>query len=236
MARDPLYRSWHHDEMTFGMVYAYTERFVLPLSHDEVVHGKGSLLNKMPGDRWRKFANLRAYLSFMWAHPGKKLLFMGGEIGQESEWNHDSVVPWDLLGEPEHAGLQMLVRDLNRIYAASPALHRSDADPHGFRWLVSDAGASVFAFLRTGAPGDPPLIFAVNMTPEPRHGFVVGAPFPGAWEEILNSDAATYGGANIGNGGTIHTRHQPAGGAPHALDLTLPPLGAILLRHRGTDA
>jgi 1,4-alpha-glucan branching enzyme len=236
MERDPVHRAWHHNEMTFGMVYAFTERFMLPLSHDEVVHGKGSLLGKMPGDRWRKFANLRSYLAFMWAHPGKKLLFMGGELGQESEWNHDAEIPWDLLSQPDHAGLQRLVRDLNRLYASTPALHRTDADPHGFRWLASDAAASVFAFLRRAGDGAPPIIFAANLTPEPRHDYVLGAPLPGVWEEVLNSDAAVYGGANIGAGGMLHTQHEPAGGEPFSLRLVLPPLGAVILRHRGSDA
>jgi 1,4-alpha-glucan branching enzyme len=230
MERDPLYRAWHHNELTFGLVYAFSERFVLPLSHDEVVHGKGSLYGKMPGDPWRKLANLRAYLSFMWAHPGKKLLFMGCELGQEREWSHDRELDWWLLERPGHAGLQRLVRDLNALYAAEPALHASDADPAGFRWLVGDDQAnSVFAFLRTG-PGGKPLLFAVNMTPEPRYGYRIGAPVGGRWREVLNSDAGSYGGGNIGSGGAVEARHEPAHGQPFALDVVLPPLGAVILK------
>jgi 1,4-alpha-glucan branching enzyme len=231
MARDPVHRSWHQNEMTFGMVYAYTERFVLPLSHDEVVHGKGSLLGKMPGDRWRKFANLRAYLAFMWTHPGKKLLFMGGELGQEAEWNHDAELAWDALGRSDHAGLQKLVGNLNRLYASTPALHQSDADPRGFRWLADDPAASVLAFLRT-AGEEPAILFAANLTPEPRQEYVIGVPFGGVWDEVLNTDSSAYGGADIGNGGQVHAQETAAGGERHSLRLVLPPLGAVILRHR----
>jgi 1,4-alpha-glucan branching enzyme len=157
MARDPIHRQYHHDDLTFGLLYAFSERFILPLSHDEVVHGKGSLIGRMPGDRWQRFANLRAYFGFMWGHPGKKLLFMGGEIAQEREWNHDTEIDWFLLDDPHHAGIQRLVRDLNRLYRDEPALHRRDASAEGFRWLIGDDRAnSVFAFLREGEPGDPP--------------------------------------------------------------------------------
>src|SRR5579885_833980 len=172
MEEDPVYRQYHHHLYTFGMVYAYSERFVLPLSHDEVVHGKGSLIGRMPGDRWQKFANLRAYFGFMWTHPGKKLLFMGGEIAQEHEWNHDGEVDWFLLDRPEHAGIQRLVRDLNRLYRAEPALHRRDTEAEGFRWIVGDDRAnSVFVFMRQGAEGDAPILVACNMTPAPRHNY-----------------------------------------------------------------
>jgi 1,4-alpha-glucan branching enzyme len=236
MQRDPVYRSWHQNELTFGLLYAFTERFVLPISHDEVVHGKGSLLGKMPGDRWRQFANLRAYLAFMWAHPGKKLLFMGCELAQPTEWNHDSAIPWDLLQQPDHAGMQMLVRDLNAIYGGEPALHRSDADPEGFAWICTDAEAGVFAFRRQASGEGQPLIFAVNMTPEPRRDYRLGAPAPGLWREALNTDASRYGGGNIGNGGEVHSEPGSAHGFPDSLNLTLPPLGAVLLRHEGTAA
>ena len=230
--RDPVHRRWHHGEFTFSMVYAYSEKFVLPISHDEVVHGKGSLWNKMPGDRWRKFANLRAYLSFMWTHPGKKLLFMGCELGQEAEWNHDIGLPWELLDNPDHAAIQRLVRDLNHLYVREPALHRGDADPAGFHWLVGDdAENSVFAFARTG--GGAPIVAIVNLTPEPLHGYRLGLPAGGMWREVLNSDAAHYGGANIGNGGWIMASEDGYGDQPARADVVLPPLGALILRHEG---
>lgn len=228
---DPLYRRHHHDELTFGLVYAFSERFMLPLSHDEVVHGKGSLLGKMPGDHWQRFANLRAYLGFVWAHPGKKLLFMGGEIGQEREWNHDGEIDWNLLPQPEHHGVQRLVRDLNRLYAAVPALHRRDADPEGFRWIVvDDRDNSVFAFLRL-AEDAPPVLCVLNMTPVPRHGYRVGVPCSGLWRELLNSDASVYGGSGVGNGGAIRTHAVASHGQAQALDLVLPPLSILLLAH-----
>ena len=235
MSRDPIHRSWHPHELTFGLLYAFSERFVLPLSHDEVVHGKGSLLGKMPGDPWRRLANLRAYLAFMWTHPGKKLLFMGGEIAQPSEWNHDGQIPWDLLDQPGHAGVQALVRDLNRLYQDEPALHLSDADPAGFTWLMVDGAASIFAYLRRAHDGAPPVLVALNLTPEPRHGVTLGAPAPGVWREVFNSDGALYGGANIGNGGAITADPRPAGDQPCSLQVTLPPIGAVVLRHDGDD-
>ena len=234
MEQDPIYRSYRHSEMTFGLLYAFSERFMLPLSHDEVVHGKGSLLGKMPGDRWRKFANLRAYFAFMWAHPGKKLLFMGGEIGQEREWNHDSQIDWGLLAEPAHAGLQRLVRDLNRIYAAEPALHTLDSDPAGFQWLVGDdIQASVLVFLRHGRDDAAPIIFAVNFTPVPRYDYCVGAPLEGVWREILNTDAEIYGGGNVGAGGRVQSEPVPLHGQPCSIRLVLPPLGGVLLKFEG---
>ncbi|MFN3572583.1 MAG: 1,4-alpha-glucan branching protein GlgB [Phenylobacterium sp.] len=236
MARDPIHRAWHPHELTFGLLYAFTERFVLPLSHDEVVHGKGSLLGKMPGDPWRRFANLRAYFAFMWTHPGKKLLFMGGEIAQPGEWNHDAEIPWDLLEQAEHAGIQKLVRDLNRIYQDHPALHRLDAAAEGFAWLTVDGAASVFAYLRRGGGEDAPVIVVLNLTPEPRREYEIGAPEAGLWREIFNSDAERYGGGNIGNGGEVHADDAPGQGQPHSLRLTLPPLGAIILRHEGVRA
>jgi 1,4-alpha-glucan branching enzyme len=231
MARDPIHRPYHHDDITFGLLYAFSERFILPLSHDEVVHGKGSLIGKMPGDRWQRFANLRAYLAFMWAHPGKKLLFMGSEIAQESEWSHDAQIEWHLLDRPEHRGVQRLVRDLNRIYACEPALHRLDSDHNGFRWVIGDDRAnSVFAFLRLA--GDAPPILAVcNMTPVPRHNYRIGVPRAGRWAEVINSDSALYGGSNSGNRGGIDTRDMGAHGQPQSVELVLPPLATVMLRH-----
>ena len=231
--RDPMYRRWHHGELTFPMVYAYSEKYVLPISHDEVVHGKGSLLAKMPGDRWRQFANLRAYLSLMWTHPGKKLLFMGCELGMEREWNHDASLPWELLDQPEHAGVQRLVRDLNALYAGEAALHARDTDPGGFQWLVGDdAQNSVFAFVRYGGDG-PPMVVALNLLPDPQHDYRLGLPMGGEWREVLNSDAAIYGGANIGNGGGIQAEPHALHGQSHSAAITIPPLGAIVLRHEG---
>jgi 1,4-alpha-glucan branching enzyme len=230
MKEDPIHRRYHHNDMTFGMIYAFSERFVLPLSHDEVVHGKGSLLAKMPGDRWQQFANLRAYLGFMWAHPGKKLLFMGGEIGQRHEWNHDRSIEWSLVDDPMHAGLQLLVRDLNGLYASTPALHARDCDPRGFSWLVSDDGEnSVFAFARHAEDG-PPVIAISNMTPVPRYGYRLGVPDGGPWHEEFNSDAEIYGGSNVGNGGVVTADDIPSHGRTASLSLTLPPLSTIILR------
>jgi len=229
-SRDPLYRSYHHDELTFGLVYAFSELFVLPISHDEVVHGKGSLVGKMPGDRWRRFANLRAYLAFMWAHPGKKLLFMGCEIAQEAEWGHDAEIAWGLLEEEEHAGVQRLVRDLNRLYAEKAALHRFDANPAGFEWIVGDDRQnSVFVWQRNGPSGTPPLVVALNMTPEPHRSYRIGLPRAGRWREVFNSDASRYGGSNVGNGGTIAGEPTPHHGRPASAAVTLPPLAAVIL-------
>ena len=230
MEQDPVHRSYTHSEMTFGLVYAFSEKFVLPLSHDEVVHGKGSLIGKMPGDTWRKLANLRAYFGFMWTHPGKKLLFMGGELGQWREWNHDAELDWGLLDNPAHAGLQRLVRDLNRLYAAEPALHATDADPAGFQWLIGDDKAnSVFVFLRE-AEGQAPLLCAMNCTPVPRYGYRVGVPLDGRWREVLNTDAETYGGGNVGAGGWVEAARRAMHGQPASLELVLPPLAMVVLK------
>ena len=226
----PVYRKYHHGEMTFGMVYAYSEKFLLPISHDEVVYGKGSLLGKMPGDRWQKFATMRAYLGFMWTHPGKKLLFMGCEIAQEREWNHDHGLDWHLLDQPEHRGVQSLVRDLNARYRGLPALHRMDCDPAGFRWVVGgDADQSVFAYLRLGGDGAAPVLIVCNFTPVPRYGYRLGAPQGGAWREVLNTDAVIYGGSNVGNNGAVQAEDAPSHGLPASLLLTLPPLATIIL-------
>lgn len=230
MEEDPINRKYHHNMFTFGMVYAYSERFVLPLSHDEVVHGKGSLIGKMPGDHWQKFANLRAYLGFMWTHPGKKLLFMGGEFGQFGEFNHDTSPHWHLLDDVFHGGLQKWVRDLNRVYGEEPALHKLDSDPRGFDWLIGDdAGNSVFAFRRTDGEGRECVVIS-NMTPVPRVGYRIGLPRDGRWSEIVNSDASIYGGSNMGNGGVIHAEHVFSHGREWSAALTLPPLATIVLR------
>ncbi len=230
MARDPVHRRHHHDEITFGMMYAHAEKFVLAVSHDEVVHGKRSLIDKMPGDDWRKRANLRAYLALMWTHPGKKLLFMGAEFGQWREWSHDRQLDWRLFDEPGHAGLVALVRDLNVVYRGEPALHAADSKPEGFEWLVvDDRDNSVFAYMRK-SQGARPIVVALNMTPEPRPFYSIGVPHAGFWKEILNTDAACYGGANMGNLGGAQTRDAPAHGHAQSLELVLPPLSVIVLR------
>jgi 1,4-alpha-glucan branching enzyme len=230
METDPIHRRWHHNDLTFGLLYAFAENFVLPLSHDEVVYGKGSLIRKMPGDEWQRFANLRAYFGFMWSHPGKKLLFMGGEIAQWAEWNHDTAIDWDLLNEPSHVGIQRLVRDLNRIYRAERALFQRDVVNTGFRWVVgNDTGNSVFAYLRQGQDDVRPVLAISNMTPVPRLSYAIGVPRPGRWVELMNSDAAAYGGSNMGNGGSVDTVPERLHGEAQSLVLTLPPLATLYL-------
>ena len=227
-AHQPIHRRWHQDELTFSLLYAFDENFVLPLSHDEVVHGKGSLLARMPGDRWQQFANLRACLAYMWMHPGKKLLFMGGEFAQQQEWNHDRALDWELQAQPEHGGVQALVRDLNQLYRQRPALHQLDCERAGFEWIsADDAAQSVLAFLRHGRSGDPVLVVC-NFTPEVRHDYRIGIGSAGQWREILNSDSAHYGGSNVGNGAArlvaeSHRWH----GRSHSLSITLPPLAVV---------
>jgi 1,4-alpha-glucan branching enzyme len=234
MSRDSIYRRFHHDDLTFGLLYAFTENFVLPLSHDEVVHGKGSLLGKMKGDRWQRFANLRAYYGFMWGHPGKKLLFMGGEIAQENEWNHDVSLDWHLLADPMHKGVQDLVRDLNHTYANVSALHELDCESEGFGWLVSDdRDNSVLAFARFNRDRSSIVIVVSNFTPVLRSDFRIGAPRGGYWREIVNSDAACYGGSNVGNGGGLDARNEPSHGQSHSLCLTAPPLATIMFEWQG---
>lgn len=233
MGKDPIHRRHHHDGMTFGLVYAFSEKYVLPISHDEVVHGKGSLYGRMPGDPWQRMANLRAYLGFMWGHPGKKLLFQGCEIAQITEWNHDGELAWALLEDPSHRGIQTLVRDLNGIYRREPALHLRDASPEGFRWIIGDDRAnSVYAFLRLG--GGLPVLVVCNMTPVPRHHYRVGVPEGGFWEELVNTDAAAYGGTGLGNGGRVEARAEASHGMEHSLSLTLPPLATLFLRPRSS--
>lgn len=230
---DPINRRWHHGLVTFGPVYAFSEKFILPLSHDEVVHGKGSLIAKMPGDRWQQFANLRAYLGFMWAHPGKKLLFMGGELAQWHEWHHDGELDWRLLTQADHAGVQALVRDLNALYRHEGALHQSDADERGFAWAVGDdADNSVFAFHRRSAYGAPPLLCVVNMTPVPRHAYRIGAD-AGRWAVALNTDDARYAGSGLELPPVFEAQPIPAHGHDNSVELTLPPLATLILRHEG---
>jgi 1,4-alpha-glucan branching enzyme len=228
MARDPVHRRWHHDELTFGLVYAFDENFVLPLSHDEVVHGKGSLLNKMPGDRWQRFANLRAYYGFMFGHPGKKLLFMGCEFAQPREWHHDRSLDWHLLEDPLHAGVQRLLRDLNHLYRDVPALHQRDADGGGFEWIDHrDAEHSVLAFVRRGRVDGSFVVVVCNFTPTVHPGWRVGVPQPGWYRERLNTDSTHYGGSNVGACGAVLAEAVPWQGRPWSIVLTLPPLGTV---------
>lgn len=231
LARDPVHRRYHHHQLTFRMMYAFTENFVMPLSHDEVVYGKRSLLSKMPGDDWQKFANLRLLLGLLFAESGKKLLFMGGEFGQWREWNHDASLDWHLLEYAPHRGLQRWVQDLNRAYRGEPALHRLDCDPAGHEWIDCDnAEESAIAFLRKGPAADDLLLVACNLTPVPRHGYRIGVPQGGHWDEILNSDAALYGGSNQGNFGGVTAEATAWHGRSHLLNLTLPPLGIVILK------
>jgi 1,4-alpha-glucan branching enzyme len=231
MANEPIYRQYHHHQMTFSMMYAYTENFVLPISHDEVVHGKGSLLRKMPGDRWQQLANLRAYLAFMWAHPGKQLLFMGSEFGQESEWAESRSLDWWLTENPDHRGVQTLVADLNRIYVESPSLFTLDADPSGFDWIdANDAGNNVFSFLRHGSDGSA-LACVANFSAIPHEGYRIGLPVAGRWDEVLNSDAEIYSGSGVGNLGAVEATSNGWHGRPASTTLRVPPLGTVWLRH-----
>ncbi|MBM4439855.1 MAG: 1,4-alpha-glucan branching protein GlgB [Candidatus Rokubacteria bacterium] len=228
-SRDPVHRRFHQNELTFGLMYAWTENFVLPLSHDEVVHLKRSMHGKMPGDDWQKFANLRALYAFMYGHPGKKLLFMGGEFGQTREWNHDASLDWHLLGEgPYHAGLQRLVRDLNRVYRSEGSLHQRDVEPAGFQWVdLTDADHSTMAFLRRGHDPDDVTVIVCNFTPVPRHRYRVGVPRGGYWRELINTDAHEYGGSGVGNYGGVHADALAWHGRPASLVLELPPLGVL---------
>ena len=227
IGKDPVYRKHHHGDVVFGLHYAFFENFVLPLSHDEVVHGKGSILGRMPGDEWQRFANVRAYYAFTFGHPGKKLLFMGNEIAQQQEWSHERSLDWHLLDRPWHAGIQKLIRDLNRAYRSIPALHELDCDAAGFEWIVSDdTERSVFAWLRKARSPDGVCVVVVSFTPEVRHNYRIKVPRGGRWREILNSDAAVYGGSNVGNSGAIEATDRGSG---PELDLVLPPLAALFL-------
>jgi len=228
--REPVHRRFHHHQLTFSLMYAFTENFVLPLSHDEVVHGKGSLLQKMPGDRWQRFANLRGLLAYMWAHPGKKLLFMGGEFGQEAEWSYDRSLDWHLLEHADHAGVQSLVRELNALYRGEPALWTADVTPSGFRWLEpNDADVNVLAFARFSDEGERMLVCVCNLSPVPREAHRVGFPRPGRWREALNTDSVYYGGSGVGNLGAVEATGEPWHDQPFSAELTLPPLGVVWL-------
>jgi 1,4-alpha-glucan branching enzyme len=233
MSKDPLFRRYHHNKLTFRMIYAFHENFVLPLSHDEVVYGKSSLIGKMPGDEWQKFANLRALFGYMYAQPAKKLLFMGGEFGQWREWVHDSSLDWDLLDYPLHAGLQRWVEDLNRLYRSEPALHELDCDPAGFEWIdCNDADSSVLSLIRKAKSSSAIMLVLCNFTPVPRYSYRVGTPRGGQWQEILNSDAARYGGSNMGNLGGAETAPIGLHGRPYSLTLTLPPLSVSFFKNQ----
>lgn len=230
-SRMPVHRRYHQNELTFSLWYAFNENFMLPLSHDEVVHGKGSLLSKMPGDVWQKFANLRLLLGFMYGHPGKKLLFMGNDLGVWEEWNHERSLDWHLLGERLNRGVHDWVRDLNRVYRSERALHRLDFEPSGFEWVEhGDAESSVVSFLRKDDTGGNVILVVYNNTPVPREGYLVGVPHSGVWEELLNSDGKQYGGSGWGNTGSVRATATPSNGRPYSLSLTLPPLASVYLR------
>ena len=232
--KDPIYRKHHHHQMTFGLHYAFSENFILPISHDEVVHGKGSMLNKMPGNDWEKFANLRAYYGFMWGHPGKKLLFMGQEFAQAAEWNHNQSLDWSCLGDERHEGMQRLVRDLNTVYREQPALHVKDCDPDGFQWIESnDSDASTYAWIRRGAENDCPVVVISNFTPVERIDWTCGLPHGGRWVERLNTDASIYGGGDRGNMGAVHAIEEGWHGQPASAKVTVPPLSTVILTYEG---
>lgn len=228
--QDPIHRRWHHRHVTFSLLYAFSENFVLPFSHDEVVHGKGSMFGKVPGDNWQKAATLRALYGFMYAHPGKKLMFMGCEFGQGREWNYDQSLDWHLIDQPFHGGLKQFVADLNRAYAAEPALHQLDFDPRGFEWIdCNDNENSVVSFLRRGTHGET-IVAVINFTPVPRDGYRIGVPVAGVFEELINSDSHAYGGSNLGNEGVVFAEAIPSHGHDQSLRLNLPPLGFLLLK------
>jgi 1,4-alpha-glucan branching enzyme len=231
MSKDPIHRRYHMERLTFALLYAFHENFCLPLSHDEVVYGKRSLWDKMPGDYWQKCANLRLLLGYMFAEPGKKLIFMGGEFGQTGEWNHDAQLSWELLDSPPHRGLANFTRDLNRLYQGQPALYERDFEPQGFEWVdFRDFDSTVVSFIRRGNAPDGDLLFVFNFTPVPRWGYRLGAPEWGHYREMLNSDSAYYGGSDMGLGGGLHTDPIPSHGRPQSLCLTLPPLGFLVLK------
>ena len=234
---DPVFRRYHHDELTFSMWYFYSENFILPLSHDEVVHGKGSLYAKLPGDPWQKLANLRLLLGYMYGHPGKKLLFMGAELAERDEWNHDGSLNWSLLGDPASAGVQRWVRDLNRFLASEPALSRLDFAPAGFEWVdYRDADNSVVSFIRRPESVEDVVLVVCNNTPVPRSGYTLGVPVGGEWSEVLNSDAKEYGGSGVGNLGRVKAKDAPSHGRPHSITLTLPPLACLFLKPSGATS
>jgi 1,4-alpha-glucan branching enzyme len=232
-SQESIHRKYHHQNLTFSLLYAFTENFVLPISHDEVVHGKRSLLSKMPGDEWQRFANARAFLAYMYAHPGKKLVFMGSEIGQYQEWSHDTAIRWELLQFDYHRKLQTLVRELNRFYRSQPALYRVDFDPHGFEWVdFHDVDNSIIAFLRRAEDSNDFLLFCCNFTPVPRKGYRFGVPCPGFYEEVLNTDSELFGGSNMGNDSGVNSRPVPCHGRDHSISITLPPLSVVAFQRR----
>jgi 1,4-alpha-glucan branching enzyme len=231
ISADPVFRSYQHNEITFSLMYAFSENFILPFSHDEVVYSKGSMVEKMPGDEWQKFANLRLLYGFMFGHPGKKLLFMGNEFGQWLEWNHDASLLWHLLERPFHAGLRRWVRDLNTLYRGEPSLHQWDCNAGGFEWVdCTDNQRSIISFIRRGERPENPTLFVCNFTPVARHNYRVGIPFAGLWKEVLNSDAAMYGGSDQGNFGGLTAAPLPMHGKPFSLNMTLPPLGLVVFQ------
>ncbi|MBL8072794.1 MAG: 1,4-alpha-glucan branching protein GlgB [Nitrospira sp.] len=231
---DPIYRRFHQNQITFGLLYAFSENFILALSHDEVVYGKRTLLDKMPGDVWQRFANLRLLYGYMYSHPGKKMLFMGSEFGQWQEWNHDTSLDWHLCEHEPHRGLQRLTRDLNHFYRHEPALHEIDFDWDGFQWIdFSDSNNSVIAYLRKAGKTGEAIVCVCNFTPVPRHGYRIGVPEAGWYRELLNTDGIAYGGSNLGNGGGLHTEETPSHGFPYSLTMTLPPLSALWLKRQG---
>ena len=233
MSHEPVHRSYHHHQLTFSLMYAFSEKFLLPISHDEVVHGKGSLLRKMPGDRWQQLANLRAYYAFMWAHPGKQLIFMGSEFGQDAEWAESRELDWWLTEHPEHSGLQRLVGDLNRVYRETPALFAQDTSGEGFRWIdANDAHGNVFSFFRSDEAGSQ-LACVVNFAGMPHHDYRIGLPTTGRWTEVLNTDAAVYAGSGVGNMGGVMAVAEPSHGLPASASVSIPPLGAVWFRHEG---
>ena len=231
VTKDPVHRRWEHRHLTFALLYAFSENFILPFSHDEVVHGKGSMFGKIPGDDWQKAATLRALYGFMYAHPGKKLMFMGCEFGQTGEWSYDHSIDWHVLDQPLHKGLRHFVQDLNRIYASEHALHEIDFDPAGFQWIdCNDSENSVVSFIRRAKDGRDFLVAIANFTPVPRDGYRIGVPAGGPYLELVNSDSEVYGGCNVGNGGVIFTQAIASHGHQHSLRLNLPPLGFLLLK------
>jgi 1,4-alpha-glucan branching enzyme len=233
MSKDPIYRRYHQHELTFRMIYAFTENFALPLSHDEVVYGKASLLSKMPGDDWQKFANLRLLFGYMYAQPGKKILFMGGEFGQWREWSHESSLDWHLLQYPPHTGLQQWVADLNKLYRSQPSLYQLDFEPAGFEWIdCSDVEKSIVSFLRKGRSSDDLLVAICNFTPQTYFNYDIGVPLPGMWQEALNSDAAEYGGSGQGNPHAIESKNKAMHGQPCSITLTIPPLAVVFLKRQ----
>jgi 1,4-alpha-glucan branching enzyme len=231
MSRDPVYRKYHHDQLTFSIWYSFNENFVLPLSHDEVVHGKGSLIGKMPGDDWQKFANLRAMYAYMWTHPGKKLLFMGGEIGQWNEWSHENSLDWHLLQHAPHQGVRRCLQDLNRLYRREAALHQIEFSHDGFEWVdLHDWAASTVSYLRKGRRADDVVLVVCNFTPVPRYNYRIGVPRGGVWTEVFNSDSGLYGGSNLGNAGGVEAAALPAQGRAHSLSITMPPLAVLVFK------